>query len=218
MGFELPKGETLTGLVLAASAELLDPNFHRTVVYIAEHTVEGALGLVMNRPINKKLGEVAESPDLPDALRDTPVFRGGPVKPTGLVLARFERGKSDEELHCQIVADPMELIVAAKAGVGPRVCGLCRVGRGTTGGGVMPAFVDGVPSAHGAAGSANAAGDLGGIRQRRPALAKTVAAVAEEYGVELAGAGDRIQKTGDGRRQRQGSKAGGRKTNSPQRM
>ena len=77
MGFELPKGETLTGLVLAASAELLDPNFHRTVVYIAEHTVEGALGLVMNRPINKKLGEVAESPDLPDALRDTPCFAAG---------------------------------------------------------------------------------------------------------------------------------------------
>ena len=116
MGFELPKGESLAGLVLAASTELLDPNFHRTLVNIAEHSPEGALGLVMNRPINKKLGEVAESPDLPDSLRDTPVFRGGPVKPTGLVLARFRRGKSDEELHCQIAADPMELIVSRKRG------------------------------------------------------------------------------------------------------
>jgi putative transcriptional regulator len=114
MGFEISKGESLVGMVLAASTELLDPNFHRTLVYIAEHGPEGALGLVMNRPINKKLGEVAESPDLPDALRDTPVFRGGPVKPTGLVLARFRRGKSDEELHCQIVADPQELIETPK--------------------------------------------------------------------------------------------------------
>ena len=116
MAFELPKAESLAGLVLSASTELLDPNFHRTLVYIAEHSPEGALGLVMNRPINKKLGEVAESPDLPDSLRDTPVFRGGPVKPTGLVLARFRRGKSDEELHCQVVADPQELIEMPKSG------------------------------------------------------------------------------------------------------
>ena len=116
MAFGLPEGESLAGMVLVASPELLDLNFHRTLVYIAEHSPEGALGLVMNRPINKKLGEVAESPDLPDALRDTPVFQGGPVKPTGLVLARFQRGKSDEELHCQIVADPQELIEPPKRG------------------------------------------------------------------------------------------------------
>lgn len=110
MAFELREGESLTGLVLAASAGLLDPNFHRTLVYIAEHGPEGALGLVMNRPIHKKLGEVALSPDLPEALRDTPVFQGGPVKPTALVLARFQRGKNDEELQCQIAADPNALI------------------------------------------------------------------------------------------------------------
>jgi putative transcriptional regulator len=116
MAFELPAGESLAGSVLAASLNLLDPNFCRTVVYIAEHSPEGALGLVMNRPINKKLGEVALSPDLPEALRDTPVFQGGPVKPTGLVLARFRRGKSDEEVHCQIAADPRELIELPKRG------------------------------------------------------------------------------------------------------
>jgi putative transcriptional regulator len=111
MAFELREGESLAGLVLAASAGLLDPNFRRTLVYIAEHSPEGALGLVMNRPIHKKkLGEVALSPDLPEALRDTPVFQGGPVKPTALVLARFERGKNDEELRCHIAADPNTLI------------------------------------------------------------------------------------------------------------
>src|SRR5258708_33591055 len=102
MAFELPQGESLAGMVLAASAALLDPNFCRTVVYIAEHGPDGALGLVMNRPINKKLSEVALAPDLPEALRDALVFQGGPVKPTALVLARFQRGTSDEELHCPI--------------------------------------------------------------------------------------------------------------------
>ena len=116
MAFEVREGESLAGLVLAASAGLLDPNFHRTLVYIAEHSPEGALGLVMNRPIHKNLGEVALSPDLPEALRDTPVFQGGPVKPTAWVVARFQRGKSDEELHCHIAADPNTLIKSPKRG------------------------------------------------------------------------------------------------------
>jgi putative transcriptional regulator len=114
MPFELPKSESLAGMVLAASASLLDPNFHRTLVYIAEHGPEGALGLVMNRPINKKLHEIAQDTDLPDALRDASVFQGGPVKPTALVLARFQRGKSDEELRCQMVTDPEKLIGSPK--------------------------------------------------------------------------------------------------------
>jgi putative transcriptional regulator len=116
MAFAFQQGESLAGLVLAASNGLLDPNFHRTLVYIAEHSPSGALGLVMNRPINKTLGEVAESPELPDALRGTPVFQGGPVRPTALLLARFQRGKTDEELRCQIVADPFELVEPRRRG------------------------------------------------------------------------------------------------------
>jgi putative transcriptional regulator len=116
MEFAFQHGETLTGLVLAASSELVDPNFHRALVYIAEHGPSGALGLVMNRPINKTLGEVAQSPELPDALRETPVFQGGPVRPTALLLARFQPGGTDEELRCQIVADPFELVEPQQRG------------------------------------------------------------------------------------------------------
>jgi len=114
MGFEIPEGESLTGLVLAASRDLLDPNFSQTLVYIAEHGPDGALGLVMNRPLDKKLGEVAVSSDLPKALQQIPVFQGGPVKANALLFARFQRGKNDEQLHCQIVANPQELIELPK--------------------------------------------------------------------------------------------------------
>ena len=114
MGFEIPEGESLAGLVLAASRDLLDPNFHQTLVYIAEHGPDGTLGLVMNRPLDKKLNEVALSPDLPKALEQIPVFQGGPVKTTALLFARFQRGKNDEQLSCQIVADPQELIKLPK--------------------------------------------------------------------------------------------------------
>ena len=38
------------GTLLAASPDMLDPNFMHSVVLICQHTVEGAYGLVVNRP------------------------------------------------------------------------------------------------------------------------------------------------------------------------
>jgi putative transcriptional regulator len=116
MGFEFQDQQSLTGLVLAATPELLDPNFHKTVVYIAEHGAAGAMGLVMNRPLGRKLADVTKSADLPATLEDVPVFEGGPVKPNSLLFARFERGQNDEELRCEIIADPEELAAARRRG------------------------------------------------------------------------------------------------------
>ena len=42
--------KTFRGHLLVASPGLLDPNFHRTVVLIVEHSDQGTLGLVLNRP------------------------------------------------------------------------------------------------------------------------------------------------------------------------
>ena len=109
MGFEFQEGDSLTGLVLAATPELLDPNFHKTVIYIAEHSAAGALGLVMNRPLGRKLVEVTQAADLPETLKDVPVFEGGPVKPNGLLFARFKRGHGEEEVICEIIANPSEV-------------------------------------------------------------------------------------------------------------
>ena len=51
MGFEFQEGESLSGMVLVATPALVDPHFHQTVVYIAEHSALGALGFVMNSPL-----------------------------------------------------------------------------------------------------------------------------------------------------------------------
>jgi putative transcriptional regulator len=69
----------------------LDPNFWRTVVLIVEHSDEGALGLVLNRPSETTVGEaVAELEELLDL--DDPLYVGGPVQPSALiVLAEFDR-------------------------------------------------------------------------------------------------------------------------------
>jgi putative transcriptional regulator len=81
--------DPLRGKLLLATPPLTDPNFLRTVILVVEHTDEGALGLVLNRPTEALVAEAA--PELtelgePDAV----VFEGGPVQPNGLiVLAEF---------------------------------------------------------------------------------------------------------------------------------
>lgn len=82
--------DTLRGQLLIAGATLPDPNFARSVVLVCEHTEAGALGLVLNRPTDLTIGDVA--PEL-EALTDaaTVIGEGGPVQPSALlVLAEFE--------------------------------------------------------------------------------------------------------------------------------
>ena len=78
------------GQLLIAGPTLVDPNFQRTVVLIVEHSEEGALGLVLNRPSETTVGEaVSELSELVDS--DDPLFIGGPVQQSALiVLAEFE--------------------------------------------------------------------------------------------------------------------------------
>lgn len=81
--------DSLKGKLLLASPTLEDPNFARTVVLVAEHTDEGAMGLVLNRPAELTVGESA--PELEELVEaDEPVYVGGPVQPTAvIVLAAF---------------------------------------------------------------------------------------------------------------------------------
>jgi len=76
-----------------AGPGLLDPNFWRTVVLIVEHSDEGALGLVLNRPSQTSVGEAV--PELEELLDPAePLFIGGPVQPSSvIVLAQFEDGE-----------------------------------------------------------------------------------------------------------------------------
>ena len=83
--------ESLRGKLLIAAPTLLDPNFVRTVVLIAEHTDEGAMGLVLNRPAASSVSEAV--PDLAWlADEEDLVYVGGPVAETAvIVLAEFDR-------------------------------------------------------------------------------------------------------------------------------
>jgi putative transcriptional regulator len=82
--------DSTRGQLLIAGPGLVDPNFFRTVVLVIEHSPDGALGLVLNRPSETKVGEaVSELEELLDL--DQPLFIGGPVQPSALiVLGEFE--------------------------------------------------------------------------------------------------------------------------------
>ena len=60
-------GQSLRGKLLIASPALVDPNFARTVVLITEHGDDGAMGVVLNRPSETEVGDVA--PELGDDRR-----------------------------------------------------------------------------------------------------------------------------------------------------
>jgi putative transcriptional regulator len=83
--------DSLRGKLLLASPTMEDPNFARTVVLIAEHTEDGAMGLVLNRPAATTVDEAV--PDLAWlATEGAHVYVGGPVAETAvIVLAEFDR-------------------------------------------------------------------------------------------------------------------------------
>jgi putative transcriptional regulator len=97
--------ESLRGQLLIAGPALVDPNFARSVVLILEHSEEGAMGLVLNRPVETTVDEAA--PELADVVDGAQaLFQGGPVQPSGvIVLAEF--------------ADPDDAAMLVVGGVGP---------------------------------------------------------------------------------------------------
>ena len=64
------------GKVLISEPFLNDPNFKRTLILLAEHTAEGSVGFVLNKPTEYLISEVIE--DFPEF--DAKVFYGGPVQ------------------------------------------------------------------------------------------------------------------------------------------
>jgi len=89
---ELPqnKGETYAGSLLVAHPNMLDPNFRRAVLFISAHTPDdGALGVILNRPLEKQVSEVVSEAPL-NALDKVPVFFGGPVGRDRLIFASLE--------------------------------------------------------------------------------------------------------------------------------
>jgi len=77
------ESRSLKGQLLLDSGQLQGSFFQRSVVLICEHNEEGAFGLVLNRAMGNKVGEMIVA-DLPEVLKECPLYLGGPVQPTAL--------------------------------------------------------------------------------------------------------------------------------------
>ncbi|MBC6427656.1 MAG: YqgE/AlgH family protein [Cellvibrionales bacterium] len=91
-----PAADALSGSMLAAMPGMADPNFAGTLSLICEHGADGAIGLVLNRPLPVELGALLQriGLEVPPELAKQTVLAGGPVKPErGFVLHRPDSQK-----------------------------------------------------------------------------------------------------------------------------
>lgn len=88
---------------------MADPSFSQTVTLICAHSEEGAMGIVINRPLNIGLGEILTQMELQprdDSIDGMPVYHGGPVQTDrGFVLHQTE-SKWNSSIH---VSDEIEV-------------------------------------------------------------------------------------------------------------
>lgn len=120
------KTDSLSNHFLIAMPTLEDPNFHHTTTYICEHDEDGALGLVINRPLNMRLGDILKHMDIEagsEEIAARTVYMGGPVQnDRGFVL---HEPTGDWEATLRVtdnigVTSSSDILAAIAAGEGPR--------------------------------------------------------------------------------------------------
>jgi putative transcriptional regulator len=111
----------LKGKILVAAPQLLDPNFARTIVLIVQHDENGAVGLVLNRPLDTTVSEAWTQVSSVPYPNEDPLFQGGPCEGPLMVVHHDEkRGQvdigmgaflsSDADVVRELVSDALEPI------------------------------------------------------------------------------------------------------------
>lgn len=101
--------ERLVGRLLVATPRLDDPNFRRTVVLMLDHSDEGAMGLVVNRPLDLDVASVLPSwQDHVTAPRR--LFQGGPVGLDGALGVVAVPGDDEEPVGVRRILGSLGLI------------------------------------------------------------------------------------------------------------
>ncbi len=114
--------------LLIAMPQLDDPHFHQTVTWIFEHDAGGAMGVIVNRPMDATLHELLAQLGIDAGGRDLSAHRvvyGGPVQAArGIVLHRTDPAlpRWDHALHFEggiSIATSRDILAAIAAGEGP---------------------------------------------------------------------------------------------------
>lgn len=115
----------LNNQFLIAMPGMEDTNFSRTVTYVCEHSDQGAMGLVVNRPTGLQLVDIFEQLDIKPLnamIGEQVVYSGGPMQPDrGFVLHTGERSwDSTLRVTPEIsVTTSQDILHSIAAGEGP---------------------------------------------------------------------------------------------------
>ncbi len=103
--------EDLGGKLLLADPSLREGLFHRSVIFLAEHSAEdGAFGIVLNRPSGKKVGELLKGGEF-RGLEDVPVHLGGPVSEENLMFGAMRKNGESLDFRSRISAQEASKMV-----------------------------------------------------------------------------------------------------------
>lgn len=121
----MAEAEYLSNHFLIAMPGLADPNFFHTVTFICEHDADGAMGIVINRPLDLRLADIVTHMDIqanPDT-EQLPIFQGGPVQTERGFVVHTPLGGWEATLKVsdQIgVTASQDVLAAIAAGRGPK--------------------------------------------------------------------------------------------------
>ncbi len=115
----------LTNQLLIAMPSMTDPNFSQTVALVCDHSSRGALGLILNKPLPMRMGEVFDQLEIAlvdGPLSDRRVLRGGPMQTDRGFVVHPAFGdwdstlKVSESIH---VTTSRDILAAMARGEGP---------------------------------------------------------------------------------------------------
>jgi putative transcriptional regulator len=98
---------TLAGSLLLAHPSLREETFRRAVILMSAHDGNGAMGVILNRPLGKKLGDLSTDFSL-GPLASVPIFKGGPVQTEQLLLCGWKRHDDGSGFQLMFGIDPMK--------------------------------------------------------------------------------------------------------------
>lgn len=117
---------SLAGHLLIAMPGMGDPNFARGITFVCQHNEDGAMGLLVNRLSEYRLGEVLEQMRMRcarDEVAAAPVLMGGPVQPErGFVLHASDAGNWESSFRVNdmaTVTTSRDILAAMADGKGP---------------------------------------------------------------------------------------------------
>lgn len=116
---------SLADQLLIAMPGLEDPNFSRTVTYLCQHSEDGAMGLVINRPLEFHLNEVLEQMEIETSdprIDRVPVYLGGPVQPERGFVLHTPVGEWDSSIKLNdelAITTSRDILEAMAKGEGP---------------------------------------------------------------------------------------------------